>query len=193
MSESVQSVNTLDKIAKALPSEVLEQRIFKAKVLFLGVDKKDPGYSKIKKFSANCHNYQVIDGETSYLPEEAYNALKGAVSYINKPRLDWHMDDPRDKYERVPDARFDITIFDEMKVVINEDGVRTLKSNSEVTKLELEETNKGILVEEKKRIEAEVRAEYEAKFKNMKNEIPEATPEDEIEDLLNETILADEE
>ena len=63
MGESIQNVITLDKIARSLPSEVLGQKIYKTKVIFLGIDKKDPGYSKYQKFSANCHDYQVVDGE----------------------------------------------------------------------------------------------------------------------------------
>lgn len=189
MGEQTQSGATLDSIARKLPSEVLDQKIFKAKVVFLGVDKKDPGYSKYKNFSANCHDYLVADGEISYLPEEAYAALMDAVSYINKPANKKQADDgldgdnPRDKYEKIKDPRFDVTILDTMTIVIDENGVRTMKSDSQVSELELEETHKAIMKEDRKRIEEEVRAEYEEKFAKMKANIP-LIDEDKIDAIL---------
>ncbi len=189
MGEQTQSGATLDSIARRLPSEVLDQKIYKAKVVFLGVDKKDAGYSKYKNFSANCHDYMVADGEISYLPEEALRALEDAVSYITKPankkqEMDGiDGDNPRDKYEKVKDPRFDVTILDTMTIVIDENGVRTMKSDSQVSELELEETHKAIMKEERKRIEEEVRAEYEEKFTKMKADIP-LIDEDKIDALL---------
>lgn len=189
MGEQTQSGATLDSIARKLPSEVLDQKVYKAKVVFLGVDKKDPGYSKYKNFSANCHDYMIVDGEISYLPEEALRALEDAVSYVNRPANKKQENDgvdgdnPRDKYEKVRDPRFDVTILDTMTIVIDENGVRTMKSDSQVSELELEETHKAILKEERKRIEEEVRAEYEEKFAKMKAEIP-LVDEEKIDELL---------
>jgi len=195
MSEVTQSGATLESIARKLPSEVLDQKIFKTKVVFLGVDRKDPGYSKYKNFSVNCHEYLIVDGEISYLPEEAKCALQDAVSYINKPASKKQEEDgldgdnPRDKYRKEEDPRFDLTIIDTMTVVIDENGKRTLKSDSLVTAQEKEETDKAILKEERKRIEAEIRLEYEEKYnqkmESLKSEIPEAN-ESAIEQLLKE-------
>lgn len=197
MGEVAMVTTTLDTIARKLPSEVLDQKIYKAKIVFLGVDRKDAGYSKQKRFSVNCHDYMVLDGEVSYLPEEAKIALESAVSYINKPANKKQIDDgldmenPADRYEKVADPRFDITVIDTMTIVIDENGKRSMKSDSIVTELELEETHKAILKEERKRIEEEVRQEYEDKFENKMKELKMSIPvidEVQIDKLLANDI-----
>lgn len=193
MSETTLKDVSLDKIARTLPSEVLDQKIYKAKVVFLGVDKKDAGYSKYKNFSANCHEYMIEDGGISYLPEEAKSALEDAVSYINRPASKKQVDDgldgdnPRDKYQKVSDPRFDVTVLEVLSVVIDDNGKRTLKSEKDVSAEEREETIKAIVKEERIRIEKEVREEYEDKFEKMKLAIPEVD-EEKIDALLDEKL-----
>ena len=206
MGEASQSVVTLDMIARRLSPEVLNQPIFKAKVVFLGVDRKDPGYSKQKKFSANGHDYMVEDGGISYLPLEAKNALENAVSYITRPANKRQAeegidaDNPADKYEKIKDPRFDITVLDTYKVVIGEDGSKHLKSDNEISATELEVSNKKILEEQKefltKQIREELQAEYdaklEAKVKELEKNVPEPISDEDLKKLIGDEESSEE-
>lgn len=190
-------VMTADRIARSLPLDVLKQKIFKCKVIFLDVDKRDGSYSKVKRFSANCHEYSVVDGEISYLPEEAYSALQNAVSYINRPATKAQEKDginhesPADRYEKIEIKRFDLTVLDVMVLVIGEDGKRYFKSVSEkLTELEIDETQKAIIESEKDKIREEEREKYEeklaAEIAKLKAELPQTASDEEIDRLLGD-------
>ena len=195
------NIITSEAIAKSLPDEVLAQKIYKCKVVFLDTDKRDPGYTPVKKFSANYHEYSVVDGETSYLPEEAYAALTGAVSYISKPvsrqqeQEGINHENPADKYEKVPVKRFDVTVIDVLTLVVDESGKKSFRSSTQqISKLEIEETQKAIIAskvtEETERIQLELEEKYaqmyDKKIKELEKSLTPATDDKEIEKLLGD-------
>lgn len=186
--------NQLSDIVKKFSADVLTQKIYKAKVIFLGVDRKDPGYSKYKKIDVNCRPYLITDGEINYIPEEVKSALQDAVSYSSQPRnkkqekdgMDY--DDPTDRYEKIPDPRFDVTVLETFHIVINENGERELKSDSAVTQLEIENTREFAVEERIKEAVNETKEldklEFKEKFEKLKALIPEGVSEEEIRAII---------
>lgn len=187
-------VNDVSKIIKSFPDSVLNQKIYKTKVVFLEVNKTDKGYSKFKRFSANGNDYMVVDSEISYIPEEAYNALASAVTVKWEPKnrkqelegIDGG--NPEDKYKKVIIPRYDLTIIDTYRLV-QEDGVKKLVSeNEEITKKVQDETVQAILVDKEKRlreeIEAEVEQRFQAKIKELESKIPQPLSDSDIDNLV---------
>ena len=190
------SVLTAEQIAKGLSSEVFGQPIYKCKILFLDVDRKSEGYSPTHRFSANFHDYMVVDESIAYLPEEAYSALNGAVSYVSRPKSKKQaqdgvdIDDPNDKYEKVTVKRFDVTVLDIIKLVTDDKGNRRfVSSNEEVTEEETKATKREIEIKVRNEMEenfAEERLEYEDKIKALEAKLKATETVDNIEDLIKE-------
>lgn len=190
------TVLTAELIAKGLSSEVFGQPIYKCKIVFLDVDRKSEGYIPSHKFSANFHDYSVADDSIAYLPEEAYFALNGAVSYISRPRTKKqaqegvNVDDPNDSYEKVKVKRFDVTVLDIIKLVTDEKGNRRfVSSNEEVSEEELVATKKEIEIRVKHEMEeefAEERLAYDAKIKALEAKLEAATPAEDIDELIKD-------
>lgn len=184
-----QNTEFTDKVAMKMPAEVLGQKFYKAKILFLDVDRKDPGYSKYKRIDVNCHNYLIVDGEVSYIPHEVLSALRDAVSYINRPNKTQDKDgidhdNPRDRYEKIPNPRFDVTVLENLSIVIGDDGKRHFKSDSAVTQLEVEETSKRITEEKVKQAKEEAKIEFDEKMEKIKSLIPAGIDEEALKQIL---------
>ena len=189
-------VLTVDQIAKNLSSEVFGQPIYKCKIVFLDVDRKSDGYVPMHRFSANYHDYAVRDDGISYLPEEAYSALNGAVSYISRPKTKKQaqegvdVDDPNDRYEKVKVKRFDVTVLDIIKLVTDEKGNRRfVSSNEQVTEEENIATKKVIEIKVRQEMEenfAEERLAYAEKIKALEAKLLDAAPAEDIDELIKD-------
>ena len=205
---SEQQVMTAEKIAKMLPNTVLGQKIYKCKVVFMDVRANEEGYSNVKRFSANGNDYSVVDGGTSYLPEEAYYALTSAVSYIAKPKnkiqADYgiDMDNPDDRYVKIEIKRFDVTVIDILTFVAKENGSKEFVSSKEViSKEDMEKTKELMREAVKKEYGDEIREEIEEKIKveaekeitkrdtdieKLKAKLKALSPDEDIDKLLEE-------
>ncbi len=192
-------VLTAEKIAQGLPASVLGQKIYKCKVNF-NEDKRSKSYSKRKNFSANCNEYLVIDGEISYMPEEAYNALSEAVTLeavpVNKKQAEHgvDIDNPQDRYEKISHKRYDLTILDTYKLVIV-DGKKTFVSEKEEVNAKVQEDTINALVEARmKEREMFLKEQHEEKIKALETEleniklasIPEAITDEDLDKLLED-------
>lgn len=189
----MEQVNTVDKILKNLPDEVIGQKIYKTKVLFLDVKKDEAHYMKTKNFSSCGRNYSVVDGEISYLPEEAFSALSDAVTITRRYRdkrqekdgIDH--DNPNDNMIEEKNKRFDLTVIDTYTLVI-EDGKKTFVSQNDTisAKVAEETANKIVEVKEKElreQIEEEFRMKYEDKIKDLQSKITPPVSDEELESL----------
>ena len=195
---SVEQVLTMDQIAAKFPVDVLGQRVFKCKVTFLDVDRRSENYSPRHQFSANFHEYLVIDGSISYMPEEAYSALNSAVSYIAKPATKKQAedgidaDDPSDKYEKVTVKRFEVTVLDIIEIVQDESGKKRFVSSSEQkTENEIIATKKAIEDAIRKELEEDMKEErltLELRIKELEGKLDskELKVADDIDDLLKD-------
>ena len=182
---------TLNDIIKGLNAEVIGQKIYKTKVVFLDTDKNAPHYEKTKVFSVNFHSYSIVDGEVAYLPEEAYDSLKNAITVVYKARnkkqeLDGiDGDNPNDKYEKIENKRFDLTVLDKYTLVQDGGERKLVSENEQVTAKVVEETTNAAIEARRKEIEAEIRAELEAEYKAKKLEsLPAEISDEAIDELL---------
>ena len=192
-------------IASKIPSDVMDQKILKTKVLFLDVNKNDKHYSPRKDFSVNGRRYMVVDGKEAYLPMEAYSALKQAVMKkkvaVSKrqERDGIDLNDPSDKYKVIDIPRFDLTVIDEYQLVV-EDGVNKLISKNEtVSEKAALETANLLAIEKEKQIRQELEEEFEEKMRArleekdreiaaLASKIPAPISESEIDDLVEGDI-----
>lgn len=203
-----EQVMTAEKIAKMLPNTVLGQPIYKCKVVFMDVRKGDEGYSQVKRFSANGNDYSVVDGGVSYLPEEAYSALTGAVSYMARPKskvqaeYGMDMDNPEDRYEKIEIKRFDITVIDILTFIAKEDGSKHfISSKEQASSADLEKTKELMREAVKKELGDEIREEVEEQVKveaekeitkrdadieKLKAKLKDLNPDEDIDKLLGE-------
>lgn len=185
------------------PASVMAQKIFKAKVVFLGVDKKSKEYNKYKTIGANGNKYLVEDGKIAYLPEEAYNSLMDASGIIRKmntkqEKYGIDLDDPNDQYVKERDPRFDVTIIGEYAIGKKDNQVYLIPKQ-----MPLDDEAKSALDEAKaemrKDLERQMREDLEEEFRereealkrreqillNEIEKIPDATPDNEIDDLIS--------
>jgi len=177
-----------------LPVSTIEQKVFKTKVIFLGMSKTDRNYEKQKSWTVNGNRYMVEDGKVAFLPEEAYNSLNDAVglkaSYKSKKQMQEGLDmgDPTDVMLKTEDRRFDLTIlgeyvqsFHEGKNVLVGDDEDSPEKKEEARRIAKEEMKAELRAE----LEAEKKAEVEAELKEL-DAIPEATPDEDIDDIIFE-------
>lgn len=183
----------------SLPSSTVNQKVFKAKVVFVGVDRKSGEYSKQRKFNVNGNEYMVQDGATHYLPEEAMSALSLAMdvstSYKNKQQQKDGIDgsDPTDKFVKVENKKFDITILGEFEQVA-QDGKKYFAPVNDPIAEELKiEARKIALVEAKAELEAELRVKIEEEVREKVSreyeelsKIPDAIDDEDLDKLLKD-------
>ena len=217
-------VLTRDDIIKRLPPQVLNQMIYKAKVIFLGVLKDDSNYQSVRSFSANGRRYSVVDGGISYLPKEALAALQDAVpvytTHANKVQKEdgINHEDPSDRFKKMPNPRYDITVLEEFKIGKDDSGKNILISLSDQTKQaeldradaaaraairkEIEDSVREDLEEKiRKEVEAEVKAEMEKKTEEYpdinidegSSDVPEPISDDDFDNLIGEDGAEEEE
>lgn len=178
----------LQKVINSLPEDVIGQKIYKTKVLFMDVNRAETHYQRDKRFSVRGNNYAVRDGEIAYLPEEAYNALKDAVIVSRKyktkheERDGLNIDDPDSKFEEIKNPRFELTVIDTYSFMV-ENGKRIFVSDNETISTKMvEETADAIVkvkMEEREReLREELEAEYKAKYEKEKEVLPEISDED---------------
>lgn len=191
----------MEKNTLSLPSRTVDQKIFKAKVVFVGVDRKSGEYSRQRKFNVNGTEYMVQDGATCFLPEEAMSALTLAIdisaTYKNKQQQLAGVDgsDPTDKFLRVENKKFDITILGEYEQVVKDgdkyfaeiDSPEKEKLRDEAKRLAKIEARAELEAELREKIEEEVRERVIREHKEYM-EIPEATDDNVIDELLNDDI-----
>lgn len=175
----------------------MDQPVYKAKVVFLGVNKKDKSYSKYRQFGANGNKYLVEDGAINFLPLEALHALKDSYELITKmsatqEKFGLNLDDPSDAYEKVKDFHYDITVIAEYSIGKNGKDLVLIPKDApetEETKKAKDEAKIALRQQLEKEIREELEEEYKAKEAALLAEleaIPEADTEKEIEDLINE-------
>ncbi len=178
----------LQKVINSLPEDVIGQKIYKTKVLFMDVNRAEAHYQRDKRFGVRGNNYVVRDGEVAYLPEEAYNALKDAVIITRKYRTrqeekdGLNIDDPNSKFEEIKNPRFELTVIDTYSFMVD-NGKRTFISDNETISAKMvEETADAIIkvkMEEREReLREELEAEYKAKYEKEKEVLPEISDED---------------
>ena len=179
-----------------LPASTIEQKVFKTKVVFLGISKTDKQYNKQKSWTVNDNRYMVEDGQIAFLPEEAYNSLNDAVSlkasYKTKKQMQEGLDmgDPEDVMMKTEDRRYDLTILGEYvqsvhdgkKVLVGEDEDSPEKK-AEARRIAKEEMKAEVRAE----LEAEKAEEIEKELKELE-EIPDATPDEDIETLMENAV-----
>ena len=172
MSTNKPKILTQENIVQSLYPQVLTQKIYKAKVVFMGVLRDDPHYNQVRSFSANGRRYSVVDGGISYLPAEALAALQDAVPvytvHANKKQMKDGIDheDPTDKFMKMKNPRYDITVLEEFKIGKDETGKNILVSVTETgKKAELDRAEKAAYAAIKAEIEQTVREEMEEKIR----------------------------
>ena len=172
MSTNKPKILTQENIVQSLYPQVLTQKIYKAKVIFMGVLRDDPNYNQVRSFSANGRRYSVVDGGISYLPAEALAALQDAVPvytvHANEKQKKDGIDheDPSDKFKKMKNPRYDITILEEFKIGKDEAGKNILISVTETgKKAELDRAEKAAYAAIKAEIEQTVREEMEEKIR----------------------------
>lgn len=208
MSTNKPKILTQENIVQSLYPQVLTQKIYKAKVIFMGVLRDDPHYNQVRSFSANGRRYSVVDGGISYLPAEALAALQDAVPvytvHANKKQMKDGIDheDPTDKFLKMRNPRYDITILEEFKVGKDDAGNNILVSVTETgKKAELDRAEKAAYAAIKAEIEQTVREEMEEKIRaeiaaetgavmdeleeDMEDVKLEEVSDEDFEDLLN--------
>lgn len=186
-------MNSIDDILKALPEEVIGQKIFKTKVIFLDVKKDDSHYSPTKRFGVNGRNYLVHDGGIAYLPEEAFNALNDAVTVERKFRDKRQAhdgvdhDNPDDRYVEVKNNRFDLTVIDVFTLMIEDDKKIFVSQNESASAKAQDETIQKIITVKEKEIRQQVEEELRSSIREelMKELTPEISDED-IDSLTSE-------
>lgn len=185
------------------PASVMAQKVFKAKVVFLGIDRKSKEYNKYRTVGANGNKYLVEDGKIAYLPEEAYSALIDSCGLITKykdgrqEKTGIDLEDPNDQYIKEKDPRFDVTIIGEYAIGKKDNQIYLIPKQMPIddeAKAALDEAK----AEMKRDLERQIREDLEEEFKEREEaikrreqillsemeKIPEATPDDEIDDLI---------
>jgi hypothetical protein len=173
MSTNKPKVLSKDDILNRLPTSVLTQNVYKAKVVFMGVPKDDPNYKAVRAFSANGNRYSVVDGGISFLPKEALHALLDAVPVFtvhanrSQEKDGINHGDPSDLFKKVKNPRYDITVLEEFKIGRDEDGNNILINLTEKGKdEELKRAEKAAYDAIKKELESSIREELEEKIRN---------------------------
>lgn len=183
----------MERATVSMPSSTFDQKVYKAKVVFVGIDRKSGEYTKQRKFNVNGNEYMVQDGAIHFLPEEALSALQLAVeitsSYKNKHQATHGIDgsDPTDKFLKIENKKYDITILGTYTQGIV-DGTRYFIAEEDPMeasmKAEAERKAKEAMRAE---VEKEIREQIEAEKRDRMKEfdaIPEATDDEEIDKLL---------
>lgn len=207
MSTNRPKVFSREDILNRLPIQVLSQKVYKAKVVFMGVLRDDPNYNQVRSFSVNGRRYSVVDSGISYLPEEALRALQDAVPvytvHANSQQAKDGVNhgDPSDQFRKMPNPRYNITILEEFQIGKDEAGNNVLVSLTDQSKEEeLQRAQKAAYEAMKKELEEDLRIEIEEKVRKelsgkmveedypdvkIKEEIPEAMDDDEFEELIS--------
>ena len=181
----------VDKIIKRLPASTMEQKVYRAKVIFLGVNKTDKHYNPRKDWSVNGNNYTVLDGEIAYLPEEAKNSLLDAIEIRKVPtpaQEKYGIDGARrEKYKSDKVPRFNLEIYEVYKQAIV-DGEKVFVSETEQIKAkDRDETIKVILAEKEKQMRADLEDEFKSKLDaqiaSLNAKLEPAIDEDELSEL----------
>jgi len=189
----------MEKATVSLPSRVVDQKVFKTKVVFVGVDRKSGEYSKQRKFNVNGSEYMVQDGAVHFLPEEALSALSLAIdisaSYKSKQQQSNGVDgsDPTDKFLRVENKKFDLTIIGEYTQGIVDGERYFIPTSDPIAEQAKIEARKVAEVELRKELEEELRVKIEEEVREKVSremeeyaKIPDATEDDIIATLLEE-------
>lgn len=189
---------TKDQIIKSLPSDVRNQRIYMARIVFLGVSKDRPEYVNNRIFSVNGHRYQVVDGAIAYLPKEAMSALGDAVPVKAAHKTEKQKEhglslDKAETYQEVPIPRYDITIMKEFEIV-ERNGSLDLSEVVDNTKKEADEIDREKIRQEyKEELEAEIRKEMAVSgpiILPCEGELTEDEPEADEEIDVDEELAA---
>lgn len=179
----------LQKVINSLPEDVIGQKIYKTKIIFLDVNKSEPHYEKDKRFSVRGNNYIVRDGAVSFLPEEAYNALKDAIIVTRKYKTKTeekdglNYDDPESRFEEVKNPRYDLTVIDTFSFMVDEGKRVFISENETISTKTAEETAEAIVAVKIKEKEIELRAELEAEYAEKYAKEGKIVPEISDEDI----------
>lgn len=157
---------TQEEIAKNVHADLVGTKFYKAKIVFLGVNKNDKNYKPFRSIGVNGRQFRIDDSMISYIPVSLLNAISDAVPVYTEYANDRQKEHgihygTGERFMKVPNPKYDITIFQELTLDEDANGKRFFRVDSDKSGIDSDDLRKNIEERVKRDVMSQVKKDSE--------------------------------